>query len=75
MSCTGVTGRLSCSAAAHGVPVRAVNEAVIAARQDADGGVVLLRAVNTIGKIVVGGDVIELPGVLVHLRGPVLAAV
>ncbi len=62
-------------AAADSVPIAGENRAVIAARADADGRVVLLRAVDAILKIVVGGDVIELRGGLVVLRGPVLAAV
>src|SRR5256884_440965 len=61
--------------AADGVPVAAVNKAAITARLDAHRRVVLLRAVNTIEKIVVRSDVIELRGRLVVLRGPISAAV
>src|SRR5256884_4893780 len=61
--------------AADGVPVAAVNKAAITARLDAHRRVVLLRAVNTIEKIVVRRDVIELRGRLVVLRGPISAAV
>ncbi len=42
---------------------------------DADAGVVLLRAINVIWKLVVGDHVIELGGWLVVLRGPVLPAI
>src|SRR4029077_8041008 len=62
-------------AAADGVPVAAIDVAVVAARSNADGRVVLLRAVNTIEKIVVGSDVIKLRGRLITLRGPILPAV
>src|SRR4029077_7771162 len=58
-----------------GVPVAAIDVAVVAARSNADGRVVLLRAVNTIEKIVVGSDVIKLRVRLVTLRGPILPAV
>ena len=62
-------------AAADGVPIARRSLAVIAARANADGRVVLLRAVDAVLKIVVGGDVVELRGRLVVLRGPVFAAV
>src|SRR5208282_5960779 len=62
-------------AAADSVPIAGENCAVVAARADADGRVVLLRAVDAVLKIVVGGDVVELRGGLVVLRGPVFAAV
>ena len=48
---------------------------MIAGGGDAYGAVVLLRAVNAIGKIVVRGDVIKLRGWLIHLRGPIFAAI
>src|SRR5439155_20566726 len=62
-------------AASNSVPVAAINETAIAARLDADRRVVLLRAINAIEKIVVGGHVIKLRGALIVLRGPILAAV
>src|SRR5207247_8886003 len=57
------------------VAVAAVNKGALTARLDAHRRVVLLRAVNTIEKIVVRSDVIELRGRLVVLRGPISAAV
>ena len=62
-------------AAAHFVPVLAGDDAVVGPAGDGDGGVVLLRAVDAVGPLVVGGDVIELRGGLVVLLGPGLAAV
>src|SRR5262249_25001189 len=56
-------------------PIGAVNDTVIRARPNSHGRVVLLRAVDAVEKIVVGGDVIELRRRLVVLRGPVLATV
>ncbi len=61
--------------AAHGVPVGAIDEAVVAARSNADGRVVLLGAINTIEKISVGSNVIELRGGLVVQGGPIFSAI
>src|SRR4029077_3400236 len=62
-------------APANGVPVAAIDEAVVAARSNADGRIVLLGAVYAVQKIVVGGDVVELRGRLVILRGPIFSPV
>src|SRR5579859_1965330 len=47
-------------ASTDGITVAAVNESAVAPRADADGRIVLLRTVNSILKIVVGGNVIKL---------------
>ena len=70
-----IDGHVAAFSAAHGVPIGTPDGAVIAGSGDADGAVVLLRAVNVIRKIVVGDNVIELRGRLVKLSGPVSAAV
>src|SRR4029077_1276239 len=62
-------------AAADGGPIAAIDVAVIGAGGDADGGIVLLRAVDAIEEIVVGGDVVELGGGLIVLRSPIFAGV
>ncbi len=62
-------------AATDGIPVAAIDEAVVASRADTDGGIVLLGAVDAIEKIIVGGDVIKLRGWLIALRGPIFPAV
>src|ERR1700683_18614 len=62
-------------AAADGIPIRLIYDALIAAAGDAYGGVVLLRAVEVIRKSIVRGHVIELRGWVVVFRGPSLAAV
>jgi len=62
-------------AAAHGVPIALEDRSVIAARANAERRVVLLRAVDAILKVVVGGDVVKLRGRLIVLRSPVFAAV
>ncbi len=61
-------------ATAHGPPVALGNPIGSCAAGDADGGVVLLSAVDVIGKVVIRNHAIELCGCLV-LRGPALAAV
>src|SRR5579862_727984 len=62
-------------AAADRVPVRAIDVPVIAAGTNTERRVVLLRSVNAILKIVVGGDMIKLRGGLVILGGPIFAAI
>ena len=53
----------------HRVVVAHADGAVVRAARDRDGAVVLLRAVDAIGKLIVGRDVIELRGGLVlHAR-------
>jgi hypothetical protein len=70
-----VHGDIAAFAATDGIPVGAIDEATIAGSGDADGRVVLLRAIDAVGKVIVGGHMIELRGGLVILRGPVFAAV
>src|SRR5882672_7502530 len=70
-----VDGHVAALASAHGVPVRAVDVAAVAGSGDTDGGIVLLRAIDAVRKIVVGGHVVELRGWLIPLRGPILTAV
>src|SRR5207249_7885726 len=62
-------------ASAYGIPVRAIDVATVAGGGDTDGRIVLLRAVNAIRKIIVGGHVIKLRRRLIILRGPVFSAV
>ena len=62
-------------AAADGIPIAAIDVAVVAAGADADRGIVLLGAIDSVEKIIVGGDVIKLRGWLVALRGPIFPAV
>src|SRR6266404_2595433 len=61
--------------AADGIPVAAIDEAAVAARADADGGIVLLGAIEAVEKIIVRGDVIKLRGWLIALRGPIFSSV
>src|SRR5690348_15970005 len=62
-------------AAADFVPIRAIDDAVIAAAGDSYRGIVLLRSIDSIRKSVVGSNVVELRGWLIRLRGPALPAV
>src|SRR5579864_5356579 len=57
------------------IPVRALNGTLVAAGGDGDGAVVLLRAVDVVGRAVVGDHVIELRGRLIVLATPGFAAV
>ena len=59
---------VACLAAAHVVPIAAVNRAVVAAAGDRDGAAVLLRPVDAVGRRRVGDDVVELRGRLVVLH-------
>jgi len=52
-------------------PITAINEATVAASANADGGIILLGAIEAVEKIIVRGDVIKLRGWLIALRGPV----
>ncbi len=61
----GVGNNVDAFTAADGIPIGAIDVAVIAASADADGGVVLLRAVDAVEKIVVGSDVVGLSGGLI----------
>ena len=61
--------------AADGIPVAAIDEAAVAARANADGGIILLGAIEAVEKIIVRGDVIKLRGWLIALRGPVFSAI
>ena len=61
----GLDPDVAALAAAGGVPVALVDRAVLGRAGHADGGVVLLRAVDAVGELVVGGDVVELGGRLV----------
>ena len=56
-------------------PITISDLAVIAAAGDCGGSAILLRRVHVIGKMLVGADVIELPGRLVVPRAPAIAAV
>src|SRR5271155_971152 len=71
----GVRSDVAAFAAAHGIPVRAINRSFGAGTRDAHGGVVLLRAVDVIGKSIVGGDVVKLRRGLVVYAGPTVTAV
>src|SRR5205807_3821052 len=62
-------------AARYGVPVAQRDRPIVGAARDRDGAVVLLRAVEAVGKLVVGRDVVELRRGLVVHSGPGGAAV
>ena len=70
-----VGGNVAVFLDADGVPVAERNGAVIAAAGDADGATFLLRTVNPVGELVVGGYVVNLGGGLVVPGTPGLAAV
>src|SRR3974390_3036248 len=63
------------SAPAHLEPVWPADDPLVGVAGNADRAVILLRAVNAEGPVVVGSDVIELRGRLVVLLRPGLAAV
>src|SRR5580658_5159729 len=71
----GVRSDVTALAAAHGIPVRAINRSFGAGTCDAHSGIVLLRAVDVIGKSIVGGDVVKLRRGLVVYAGPTVTAV
>ncbi len=56
-------------------PVLPANGAPVGAAGDADIRVVLLRAINVVGKRIVHGNVVKLRSRLVVLSGPILATV
>ncbi|GBD16679.1 hypothetical protein HRbin26_01582 [bacterium HR26] len=68
-------GDVAALAAARRIPVALVDRPIDRAARHADRGVVLLRAVDTVGNLVVGDDVVELGRRLVIDRGPARAAV
>src|SRR5262249_53368908 len=61
--------------ATHGIPVAIRQRAVVAAARGSGGTTVLLTAVDPVGELVVGFDVVELPGRLVVPVAPALASV
>ena len=63
-----VHGDVRVLAAGHSPPVALADDAVVGPRRNADGRVVLLRAVETIRPLRIGDDVIELRRRLVHDR-------
>src|SRR6266581_3938610 len=68
-------GNVAAFASAHSLPVRAVDVSAVAGSGNTNGGIVLLRAIDAVRKIVVRGHMIELRGGLIPLRGPILAAI
>src|SRR5204862_1434831 len=72
---TGIGYHKAAFATAGHKPVFASDHTRIAAAGDADVGIVLLRAVNVIGKCAIDGYMIKRRGRLVVLRRPVLAPV
>src|SRR5260370_7022070 len=72
---TGIHSAGAAFPAAYGIPVGAIDTAVVAAGSNADGRVVLLGAINAIKKIIIGGGVIELRRGLISLRGPIFSAI
>ncbi len=71
----GIGRQPAALAAADVVPIAHADAALIAASCDADGAVILLRAVSVIREIVVQRDSVELRSWLLILRGPGAAAV
>src|SRR5260370_23216043 len=71
----GGKGNVAGVVTVHGVPIRAVDVATVAGGSDTDGRIVLLRAIDAVWEIVVGGPVIKLRGRLIPLRGPIFATV
>ncbi len=57
------------------MPVAGGDGAGVAAAEGGYGGVILLRAVNVVGEVVVDGDAIELGGGLIVFGAPAFAAV
>src|SRR3974390_1729874 len=70
-----IHGNVAALSSAYGIPIGTIDKTAIASRQYANGGIILLCAVNGIREIVVRCDVVELRGRLIILRGPVLATV
>ena len=70
-----IDGDVAALAAAGKKPVARVDVAVVGAAVHGDRAAVLLGAVDAVGKLVVGGDVIKLRGGLVVPGGPGLAAI
>ena len=66
---------VSALAAGHVVPVAVADAEAAGAARDRDGGVILLRAVDAVGELVVGDHVVELRGRLVLDARPAEAAV
>ena len=71
----GIDGDVAALAPAHGIPLRPVDHAGIAAAGNSHRGVVLLRAVDVVGITIVGSHVIKLRGGLIVLARPTLSAV
>ncbi len=71
----GIGRQPAAFASADVVPIAHADAAIIAARCDAHGAIVLLRAVGVIRKIVVECDTVELGGGLLILTGPGASAV
>ena len=74
-SSLGSIAMIAALTAAGQKPVARVDVSMVAAAGNGDGAAVLLRAVNAVGKIIVGGDVIHLRGRLVIPGGPCFAAI
>ncbi len=70
-----VHGDVAAFAAGSGLPVLLGDGAAVGAVQDAHSGVVLLRAIDAVGEVVIGHDAVKLRGGLVVVGAPVFAAV
>src|SRR5690349_4803799 len=70
-----IRSNVAAFAAAHGIPVALADAANGTLAGNAHGSVVLLRAVDVIGKAIVGNDVVELRRWLVILLAPGGAAI
>src|SRR5215470_707825 len=67
----GRIGRdVTCLPSSDGIPIRTINESLIAAGGNGDGAVVLLSTVDVVGRAVVSNHVVELRGRLIILTAP-----
>ena len=71
----GIWRQVSALSTGRALPVVVGNEAAAGTGIDADGRVVLLRAVNAVREGIVGGDTVELRRRLVHVRRPGCAGI